>query len=72
MKMDVSLISDSFLELPVTARFLYLVFGIYADKDGHLSNPRAVMRSCNATENDFNILIEAGFIEENSFGIHFV
>jgi len=52
--------SDAFLEMPTSSQSLYFHLGMKADDDGFV-NPRGVMRSCGATEDDLKILIAKRF-----------
>lgn len=54
--------SDSFLDMPATARLLYFHFGMQADDDGFLNSPKAVMRMAGCVQDDVSILVAKGFI----------
>lgn len=54
--------TDDFLEMPSTTQNLYFHFGIRADDDGFISNPRKIMDLVKATKDDFNLLIFKGYL----------
>ena len=56
------LLSDAFIDLPHSARSLYVAFGMLADDDGFINNPRSVMRQVEASKNDLDLLIENEFV----------
>ena len=49
--------TDDFLEMPGTTQNLYFHFGIRADDDGFISNPRQIMNLIKSTEDDLKILL---------------
>jgi hypothetical protein len=53
--------SDSFLEMPVSARELYFQLGMYADDDGFI-NPRKIIRMIGASEDDLKVLKVKRFV----------
>lgn len=55
-------LSDAFLDMPATSRCLYFTLGMYADDDGFVNSPKAVMRECGATDDDLKILIAKYFL----------
>lgn len=55
-------LSDAFLDMPLSARCLYFTFGMLADDDGFVGNPKSVMRQCGASEDDIRVLISKKFI----------
>ena len=55
-------LSDVFLDMPIGARALYMTFGMMADDDGFVGNPKAIMRQCNATEDDLKVLLAKRYI----------
>lgn len=55
-------LSDAFLDMPLSARALYLTYGMVADDDGFVNNPRSIMRQCGASIDDLNVLISKKFI----------
>lgn len=54
--------SDSFLDLPATTQLLYFHFGIRADDDGFISQPKSIMRMCGCKDDDMKLLIAKDFI----------
>ncbi len=54
--------SDAFLEMPPSSRELYFQYGMYADDDGFVGNPKKIMRMVGATEDDHKILAVKRFI----------
>lgn len=62
-------LSDAFMDLTVTAKYLYFVLGMYADDDGFVSNPKSIMRQCESTEEDLNILAEKRYILRFDSGV---
>jgi len=55
-------LSDEFLDMPLTARCLYFTLGMFADDDGFVNSPKGIMRQCGASQDDMNILISKKFI----------
>ena len=53
--------TDSFLDMPVSARELYFQLGMNADDDGFIT-PRKIMRMTGATADDLNVLIGKKFV----------
>ena len=54
--------SDSFIDMPVTARLLYYDLGMRADDDGFVNSPKKIMRMVGASQDDLAILISKKFI----------
>ena len=54
--------SDSFLDMPVSARLLYYDLGMRADDDGFVNSPKKIMKMIGATQDDLSILILKKFI----------
>lgn len=54
--------SDSFLEMPMSARLLYYDLGMRADDDGFVNSPKKIMKIVGASNDDMNILILRKFI----------
>lgn len=54
--------SDAFLDMPLSARCLYFSFGMVADDDGFVNNPKSQMRQIGASTDDLNLLIAKKFI----------
>lgn len=55
-------LSDAFLDMPLSSRCLYFTLGMLADDDGFVNSPRSVMRQCGASVDDLNVLISKKFI----------
>jgi len=55
-------LSDAFLDMPMTARCLYFTLGMLADDDGFIGNPKSIMRQCGATNDDLQILLAKRYV----------
>ena len=55
-------LSDAFLDMPLSARCLYFTLGMFADDDGFVNNPKSIMRQTGATVDDMNLLIAKKFV----------
>jgi hypothetical protein len=55
-------LSDAFLDMPLSARCLYFTLGMLADDDGFVNAPRSIMRQCGASDDDARILLSKKFI----------
>ena len=55
-------LSDAFLDTPMSARCLYFTFGMLADDDGFVSSPKGIMRQCGASQDDLNILLAKRYV----------
>lgn len=55
-------LSDAFLDMPLSARCLYFTLGMVADDDGFVNAPRAIMRQCGASDDDMKLLIAKKFV----------
>jgi len=55
-------LSDAFLDMPATARCLYFTLSMFADDDGFIGSPRAIMRQCMATDDDMKLLLAKRFV----------
>ena len=55
-------LSDAFLDMPLSARCLYFTLGMLADDDGFVGNPRSVMRQCGASQDDMSILLQKRYV----------
>ena len=62
-------LSDAFLDMPMSARCLYFTFGMLADDDGFVSSPKGIMRQCGASVDDLNILIAKRYVLAFDSGI---
>lgn len=54
--------TDGFLEMPGTTQNLYFHFGIRADDDGFISNPKKIMDLVKSTDDDFKLLLAKGYL----------
>ena len=54
--------TDDFLDMPQTTQNLYFHFGMRADDDGFVSNPKKIKKMVNASDDDFKILISKQFV----------
>ena len=55
-------LSDAFLDMPMSARCLYFTLGMLADDDGFVGSPKAIMRQCGASNDDMNILLSKRYV----------
>ena len=55
-------LSDAFLDMPMSARCLYFTLGMFADDDGFVGSPKGIMRQCGASADDMNVLIAKRFV----------
>jgi hypothetical protein len=55
-------LSDAFLDMPLSARCLYFTLGMFADDDGFVGSPKGIMRQCGASEDDFKVLLAKRYI----------
>lgn len=55
-------LSDAFLDMPMSARCLYFTLGMLADDDGFVGSPKAIMRQCGASEDDMRILVGKKYV----------
>ena len=55
-------LSDAFLDMPMSARCLYFTLGMLADDDGFINAPRAIMRQCGASDDDMKLLLAKKFV----------
>ena len=62
-------LSDAFLDMPMSARCLYFTLGMLADDDGFVSSPKGIMRQCGASVDDLNILIAKRYVLTFDSGI---
>ena len=54
--------TDLFLEMPQSTQNLYFHLGMRADDDGFVSNPKKIIRTIGANEDDLKILFTKQFI----------
>lgn len=62
-------LSDAFLDMPPSARCLYFTYGMLADDDGFVNNPKSVMRQCGSTDEDIRQLVDGGYIIKFDSGV---
>lgn len=62
-------LSDAFLDMPLSARCLYFTLGMLADDDGFIGNPKSVMRQCGASNDDMLVLLQKRFVLEFDSGV---
>lgn len=55
-------LSDAFLDMPMSARCLYFTLSMMADDDGFIGNPKAIMRQCGASQDDMSILLQKRYV----------
>jgi uncharacterized phage protein (TIGR02220 family) len=55
-------LSDAFLDMPLSARCLYFTLGMFADDDGFVNSPKGIMRQCGASEDDMKVLLTKKFL----------
>ena len=54
--------SDTFIDMPISARLLYYDLGMRADDDGFVNSPKKITRMIGASQDDLKILIQKRFI----------
>ena len=54
--------TDTFLDMPATARLLYYDLGMRADDDGFLQNAQRIVRMTDAGKDDLALLMEKGYL----------
>lgn len=62
-------LSDAFLDMPLSARCLYFTLGMLGDDDGFVNSPKAIMRQCGASEDDLRVLLAKKFLIPFESGI---
>ena len=55
-------LSDAFLDMPMSARCLYFTLGMLADDDGFIGSPKAIMRQCGASQDDMLMLLQKRYV----------
>jgi len=55
-------LSDAFLDMPMSARCLYFTLGMVADDDGFVGSPKTTMRMCGASMDDLNVLLAKRYL----------
>ncbi len=62
-------LSDAFLDMPMSARCLYFTLGMFADDDGFIGGPKSIMRQCGASEDDMRILLSKRYVLSFESGV---
>lgn len=55
-------LSDAFLDMPLSARCLYFTLGMFADDDGFVNAPKGIMRQIGCSEDDMRVLLAKKFV----------
>ena len=55
-------LSDAFLDMPMSARCLYFTLGMLADDEGFVGNPKSIMRQCGASDDDMRVLLSKRYV----------
>lgn len=62
-------LSDDFLDMPLSSRCLYFTLGMLADDDGFVNAPKSIMRQCGATLDDMKLLLAKKFLLSFASGV---
>lgn len=62
-------LSDAFLDMPMSARCLYFTLGMLADDDGFIGNPKSIMRQCGASQDDMLVLLQKRYVLSFDSGV---
>lgn len=54
--------SDAFLDMPISTQCLYFHLGINADDDGFVGNPKRILRTAGAADDDLKLLVAKNFL----------
>lgn len=54
--------SDAFLDMPVSTQLLYFHLSMRADDEGFIGNPKRIIRTIGASDDDFKILLAKRFL----------
>lgn len=54
--------SDAFMDLPLSTQCLYFHLNMNTDDDGFVNNPRRILRTIGANEDDLKLLIAKSFV----------
>ena len=54
--------TDAFLDMPLSTQALYFHFGMRADDEGFVGNPRRLIRMLGVSEDDYKLLIAKSFV----------
>lgn len=55
-------LTDAFLDMPMSARCLYFTLGMLADDDGFVGSPKSIMRQCGASQDDMGLLLAKRYV----------
>lgn len=61
--------SDAFLDMDLSTQALYFHLAMRADDEGFVNNPKRIMRTIGAIQNDYYVLLERNFIISFQSGI---
>jgi hypothetical protein len=62
-------LSDAFLDMPMSSRCLYFTLGMLADDEGFIGSPKSIMRQCGASQDDLMMLINKRYIIDCGDGV---
>ena len=62
-------LSDAFLDMPLSARCLYFTLGMLADDDGFVGSPKSIMRQCGASQDDMLCLLQKRYLLSFESGV---
>lgn len=62
-------LSDAFLDMPMSARCLYFTLGMLADDEGFVGNPKSIMRQCGASQDDMLVLLQKRYLLSFESGV---
>lgn len=54
--------SDAFLDMPLSTQCLYFHLNMNADDDGFVNNPKTIMRTIGASDDDMKLLLAKAFL----------
>lgn len=61
--------TDAFLEMPLSTQALYFHLNLRADDDGFIGNPKRILRTIGAQEDDLKLLIAKNFVIQFEDGV---
>ena len=61
--------TDAFLDMPLSTQALYFHLNMRADDDGFIGNPKRVMRTIGASDDDLRVLIAKRFVIQFEDGV---
>lgn len=64
--------TDTFVCMSLSAQALYFHFGINADDDGFIDNPKSIQRMIGATDDDLKELLSNGYIIQVGYNLYLV